>query len=60
MFERFFQESLRSMDKKIFEERAADFDDIEIPKDDVLDVDLDVEDIDFKIQDTELEISNSN
>ena len=59
-FEIFYQESLRSVDKKIHEEQAADFDDIEIPRDDAIDVDLDVEDIDFKIPDTELEISNSN
>ena len=48
------------MDKKIHEEQAADFDDIEIPRDDVINVDLDVEDIDFKIPDAELELSNSN
>ena len=60
MFKSSYQESLRSVDKKIHEEQAADFDDIEIPRDDVINVDLDVEDIDFKIPDAELELSNSN
>ena len=31
-----------------------DFEDIKVPKDDMLDVNLDIEEIDFKIQENEL------
>ena len=52
------QELAKTKDSTIQGVNQGDFDDIEIPRDDVLDVDLNVEDIDLGIQEEELEVSN--
>ena len=47
----------RQRDGKVSQLITDNFDDIDLPKEDSLDVDLDIAEIDFKIPETELAIS---
>ena len=52
----FFQDSSKPKDQKIQGTKVDTFEDIEVPKGEVLQVDLNVEELDFEIEASELEI----